>query len=128
MAGAFPGSLLGGALAVALPSWVLSVAMIGTTSLPLTAFIVVYMIASPIFGSLADRVPRKVLIAVGVGLWSLATASAALATGFWSLLAARAMVGVGEAAYATLAPVLLADFFPEERRNRILTYFYVAIP
>src|SRR5204862_468235 len=48
--------------------------------------------------------------------------------GFWTLLAARALVGVGEAAYATLAPPLLSDFFSPARRNRILTYFFVAIP
>ena len=98
------------------------------TSWPLTAFVVVYMLTSPIFGSLSDRVPRKHLIAAGVVLWSLATGAASLATGFWSLLAARALVGVGEAAYATLAPPLLSDLYPPERRNRILTYFYVAIP
>lgn len=98
------------------------------TSLPLTAFVVVYMFASPVFGSLADRVPRKRLIAAGVGLWSLATAGAALATGFWSFLFARALVGVGEAAYATLAPVMLSDWFAPEKRNRVLTIFYVAIP
>ena len=28
----------------------------------------------------------------------------------------------------TLAPPLLSDFFPPERRNRVLTIFYVAIP
>jgi len=35
---------------------------------------------------------------------------------------------VGEAAYATLAPAVISDFYPPERRNRILTFFYVAIP
>jgi MFS family permease len=98
------------------------------TSWPMTAFIVVYMITSPMFGALADRWPRKVIIAAGVALWSLATGAAAFATGFWSFLLARALVGVGEAAYATLAPPMLSDFFPPERRNRILTFFYVAIP
>ncbi len=98
------------------------------TSLPLTGFIFVYMLTSPIFGALADRWPRKVLIAGGVALWSLATASAAFAVGFWTFLLARALVGVGEAAYATLSPALLSDFYPSDRRNRILTVFYVAIP
>jgi MFS family permease len=98
------------------------------TSLPLSAFVVVYMIASPVFGGLADKVSRKKLIAVGVVIWSLATAAAAFAWDFWSLLAARALVGIGEAAYATIAPALLADFFPPERRNRIFTIFYVATP
>jgi MFS transporter, Spinster family, sphingosine-1-phosphate transporter len=98
------------------------------TSLPLTGFVVIYMLASPIFGSLADRWPRKVLIAAGVALWSLATGAAALAVGFWSFLLARAMVGVGEAAYATLSPALISDFFAPRKRNRMLTIFYVAIP
>ena len=98
------------------------------TSYPLTAFVLVYMVASPVFGSLADRWPRKVLIAGGVALWSLATGAAAFATGFFTFLLARALVGIGEAAYATLSPALLCDFFPPQRRNRILTIFYMAIP
>ena len=98
------------------------------TSWPLTAFIIVYMLASPIFGALAERRSRKVLIAFGVASWSLATAAAAYSSGFYSLLIARAAVGVGEAAYATLAPSVLADFFPPERRNRVFTVFYVATP
>lgn len=98
------------------------------TSYPLTAFVIVYMVASPIFGSLADKSSRKVLIAIGVALWSAATALAAFATGFVSFLIPRALVGVGEAAYATIAPALIADYYPAHRRNRILTFFYVAIP
>ena len=98
------------------------------TSLPLTAFVVVYMLTSPVFGTLADRWPRRVIIAGAVALWSLATGAGALATGFLSLLFARALVGVGEAAYATLSPSLLSDFYPPEARNRVLTVFYVAIP
>ena len=98
------------------------------TSLPLTGFVIIYMLTSPIFGALADRWPRKVLIAAGVALWSLATGAAALAIGFWTFFLARALVGVGEAAYATLSPALLSDFYPSDRRNRILTIFYVAIP
>ncbi|MEW5739759.1 MAG: MFS transporter [Myxococcota bacterium] len=98
------------------------------TSWPLSAFIIVYMLASPVFGALAENRSRRALIAFGVAAWSLATAAAALAQGFGSLLVARAAVGIGEAAYATLAPALLADFYPPERRNRVFTYFYVATP
>jgi len=98
------------------------------TSYPLTAFVIVYMLSSPFFGSLADRMSRKVLIAVGVAIWSVATAAGALAVGFWSFLAARAMVGIGEAAYATISPSLISDYFEPARRNRVLTLFYTAIP
>lgn len=98
------------------------------TSLPLTAFILVYMLASPIFGTLAERGRRPVIIAAGVAIWSLATAAGALATGFYTFLAARALVGVGEAAYATIAPALIADHYEPARRNKVLTLFYVATP
>jgi predicted MFS family arabinose efflux permease len=98
------------------------------TGLPFSAFVVVYMLASPVFGALADRFPRRWLIALGVALWSLATGASALAVGFWTFLLARALVGVGEAAYATLAPALISDLYPPARRNRALTVFMVAIP
>ena len=98
------------------------------TAYPLTAFVIVYMLTSPFFGTLADRMSRKVLIALGVALWSVATAGGALATGIVSFILARALVGVGEAAYATIAPSLISDYYPPDRRNRILTIFYVAIP
>jgi MFS family permease len=37
-------------------------------------------------------------------------------------------VGIGEAAYATISPALLADYFPPARRGRIFAIFYMAIP
>jgi MFS transporter, Spinster family, sphingosine-1-phosphate transporter len=98
------------------------------TSYPLTAFVIVYMVTSPMFGALSDRYPRKVLIAAGVAFWSLATGAAAFSTGIATFLIARALVGVGEAAYATISPPLLSDFYPPSKRNRVLTIFYVAIP
>ena len=98
------------------------------TSIPLTAFVLVYLVASPIFGALADRFPRKRLIAFGVAAWSLCTGLAAASTGFATFFLARAAVGIGEAAYATLSPSVLSDFYPARRRNRVLTVFYLAIP
>jgi predicted MFS family arabinose efflux permease len=41
---------------------------------------------------------------------------------------ARSLLGIGEASYATLAPTLIADLFPTDKRNRALTIFYLAIP
>ena len=45
----------------------------------MTGFIVVYMLASPVFGVLGDRFSRTRLIAFGVAFWSLATALGGLA-------------------------------------------------
>jgi MFS family permease len=92
------------------------------------AFLVAYFITSPAFGRLGDRTSRPRLIGAGVAFWSLATAAAGLTRSFMQLVAARAGVGVGEAAYATISPALLADCFPVARRGRAFSVFYVAIP
>lgn len=94
----------------------------------MTGFIIVYMIAAPLFGSLGDTRSRTRLLSLGVAIWSVATALAGLATSYASLFAARAAVGVGEAAYGTISPALLADYFPRERRGRVFAVFFAAIP
>jgi predicted MFS family arabinose efflux permease len=93
-----------------------------------TGFILVYMLTSPIFGALGDRGKRPRLIAAGVAVWSLATALGGLAHSYASLFLARSAVGIGEAAYGTIAPALLADYFPARQRGRVFAIFFCAIP
>lgn len=93
-----------------------------------SGFIVVYALVSPLFGTLGDRRARPPLIALGVMIWSIATTLGGFARGFTSLFIARSTVGVGEAAYGTIAPALLADSFPIEKRGRVLAIFFAAIP
>jgi MFS family permease len=92
------------------------------------AFLGVYTLAAPVFGALGDRRSRPRLIALGVACWSIATALSGLVGSFLALLAARASVGIGEAAYGTIAPSLLSDYFPAERRGRVMAIFFCAIP
>jgi MFS family permease len=91
-------------------------------------FMLVYLLASPVGGYLGDRVPRRFVVAAGVFIWSLATIGSGLAVSFGVLLVARAMIGIGEAGYATVAPALISDLFPRERRTRMLAFFYLALP
>src|SRR6185369_7251937 len=93
-----------------------------------TAFLVAYFITSPIFGALGDRLSRTRLMAVGVSAWSVATAATGVMRSFGQLMIARSCVGVGEAAYATISPALLSDYFPRAQRGRAFAVFYVAIP
>jgi len=65
------------------------------------AFVVLYTVTGIPLGWLADRWSRRWLIASGVALWSVMTASCGLANTFWQLFASRVGVGVGE---ATLSP------------------------
>ena len=93
-----------------------------------SAFMLCYMCSAPLLGWLGDRGSRIRLASWGVAVWSVATAMSGIAPGYRSLLAARTIVGIGEASFGTVSPGLLSDFFPKERRGRILSYFYLAIP
>lgn len=93
-----------------------------------TGFLLVYMLTAPLFGYLGDKRSRTRLISLGVGIWSIATALAGLARSYSGLLAARAAVGIGEAAYGTISPALLADYFPRQQRGRVFAIFFAAIP
>jgi MFS transporter, Spinster family, sphingosine-1-phosphate transporter len=94
----------------------------------MSGFLVVYTLLAPVFGALGDRRSRPRLIALGVACWSFATALSGFAVNFLTLFAARAAVGVGEAAYVTIAPSLLSDYFPIRQRGRVMAIFFCAIP
>lgn len=93
-----------------------------------TLFLVSYMVFSPLFGYLGDRWSRWLLVGLGTIVGSLATGWTGLAGSFAMICFARCMVGISEAAYAPVAPTLLADLYPIDKRGSILSWFYAAIP
>lgn len=93
-----------------------------------TVFMLGYFLTSPFFGWLGDRTSRKWLIAGGIFVWSASTVMTGFSGTLAILLFWRAMVGVGEASYATISPAWLSDVYPPEKRNNALTIFYTAIP
>jgi MFS family permease len=93
-----------------------------------TAFILSYMISAPIFGWLADRMSRWLLVGLGVLVWTLASGGSGLAISYTMLLTTRLFVGVGEGGYGPAAPTLIADLFPIQRRGAVMAWFYMAIP
>lgn len=99
-----------------------------------SAFLISYMLAAPLFGFLADQLPRWWLISLGVIVWSLASGASGwewapvLAPAYWLLFLTRCFVGIGEAAYGPVAPTLLSDVYPVRSRGKVLSGFYLAIP
>jgi predicted MFS family arabinose efflux permease len=86
-------------------------------------FAVFYTFAGIPIARLADRGPRRSVIAAGAVLWSAMTAASGLARGFAQLALARIGVGVGEAACSPPAHSLLSDYFPPERRTTALAVY-----
>ncbi|MDM0015418.1 MFS transporter [Variovorax sp. J22P168] len=75
---------------------------------------------------LADRWGRVRSITLMAFVWCLATIACGLASNYTQLLLARAVVGVGEAAYAAAGAALLAHVFPVGRRAAIQGAFQSA--
>ncbi len=93
-----------------------------------TAFLVSYMLVAPLFGWLADRYSRWMIIGLSVALWSLASGASGLATSFTMLLLTRVFLGIGEAGYGPAAPTIISDLYPLANRGRVLAWFFMAIP
>ena len=92
-----------------------------------TVLQVVLALATIPFALLADRINRRAIIAAGVLVWSGATFLSSLAGTYASLLVARALVGIGEAAYAPAAQSLISSEFPPRLRGRALAVFAAAM-
>ena len=93
-----------------------------------SAFMVSYMISAPLLGWIGDHWRRVKLAALGLSLWSIATATTGLAGKYTTLLMSRAAVGIGEASFGTVSPGIVSDYFPKSQRGRVLSFFYLAIP
>jgi MFS transporter, Spinster family, sphingosine-1-phosphate transporter len=88
-----------------------------------TWLLVVLAVASVPCGLYADRWSRTQIIAAGVAFWSLATIACGFATSFALLLVVRALIGIGEAAYAPAAQSMITDSFPYQRRAMAQSIF-----
>ena len=75
---------------------------------------------------IADRWGRVRSITLMAFVWCLGTVACGLATNYWQLLAARAVVGLGEAAYAAAGAALLAHTFAPARRAAVQGAFQSA--
>ncbi|XP_023306829.1 protein spinster isoform X4 [Lucilia cuprina] len=93
-----------------------------------TVFVLSYMVCAPIFGYLGDRYSRRWIMAIGVLLWSTTTLLGSFMNNFGWFITFRALVGIGEASYSTIAPTIISDLFVHDLRSKMLAVFYFAIP
>ncbi|GAC1401807.1 MAG: MFS transporter [Ktedonobacteraceae bacterium] len=90
-----------------------------------SAFLLVYALTTLPLGVLADRSVRKNIVAICVGVWSIATTLAGFTSSFLQLISTRTVLGIGEAGYAPATLSLLGDYFPKERRGRVLSFYSI---
>ena len=87
------------------------------------AFAIFYSVFGIPIGRLVDARSRRLIIAAGITVWSLATAACGLARSFWTLFLGRIGVGAGEATLGPAAMSMISDLFPPERRGTAIAVF-----
>jgi EmrB/QacA subfamily drug resistance transporter len=81
------------------------------------AYVLAYAVLLLTGAALGDRFGRKRMFLLGLGVFTAASAAAALAPSTGLLVAARAVQGAGAAMVTPLTLTLLAEAFPREKRG-----------
>jgi MFS family permease len=96
-----------------------------------SAFYYSYVLVMAPAGWLAERYGAKRMLAIGVGIWSVATFLTGFATSFMTLLILRLMLGIGESAAFPCASKLLAHAVEVPRlgvANGVMSFGYLLGP
>jgi len=89
-------------------------------------FAAFYLLAAVPVGRLADRYPRKWVISLCLGFWSLMTALAGLVTNLAQLGATRIGVAIAEAATAPASYSMLSDVYSARVRATVISILAAA--
>ena len=84
------------------------------------AYTLAFAVALILGAALGDRFGRQRMFVIGLGLFTLSSAAAALAPTIDALVAARASQGLGAAMVTPLTLTLLSEAFPGEKRGLAL--------
>jgi len=93
---------------------------IGDAGQTITAFALTYGLAAPFLAVLTSRLPRKPLLAFGLGLFTLANVASAAAPNLPLLLLTRILAGLGAALYTPNASAAAATLAGPAMRGRAL--------
>lgn len=91
------------------------------------AFGIFYTILGIPIGRLADRKSRRLIITIGIAVWSAMTIACGMARTYWQLFLARIGVGVGEATMSPAAYSIISDYFPKERLSTAISIYFAGV-
>ena len=94
--------------------WGLSASQLGIL---FSAFYWTYVVMQFVVGYLVDRFSANLVLAIGVLVWSLATAATGLVTGFAMLLMLRLLLGVGESVVFPASSKICVQHLSEHSRG-----------
>lgn len=87
------------------------------------AFATFYVLMAIPIGVLADRYQRRLIIGIGVSIFSIFSLLTGLARNFAQLFVARMGVGFGEASLSPAGFSMISDYFPPHKLGRAISLF-----
>jgi predicted MFS family arabinose efflux permease len=90
------------------------------TGLLVTGYAIVVVLASVPLTKLTQRVPRRIVLAVTLGVFAAATFVSAVAPNYAVLLGARLVIGLTQAQFWSVVAVTATALFPPEVRGRVV--------
>ena len=91
------------------------------------AFMIVHSVFGLPLARWADRGDRRLILTLGIAVWSVLTAASGFARHFGVLLVTRMGVGIGEAAGSPTAHSMISDYYPPERRATALAVYAMGV-
>jgi ACS family glucarate transporter-like MFS transporter len=88
-----------------------------------SSFLWLYVLCLVPMGMIVDRFGTRAVNAVGIGLWSAATALTGFAAGFGTLVATRVLMGVGESTTYPAAGRIIREWIPMRERAQFAAIF-----
>jgi len=91
-------------------------------------------IIPPVYGILADRISRKLMMILSLSLSSTFVIICSFANSYWTFAVLQFIVGSGQAGFITIAPTVIADLFAASISKNTSTLsiwlliFYIQIP
>ena len=101
-------TIVGSLHGVKLMNWVFSI------------YLLTSAMTTPIFGKMADRIGRKPVMLLGLGVFVVGSLLSGLSQSMIVLIIMRAIQGIGAGAIMPVTFTIIADMYPVEQRARIL--------
>ena len=91
------------------------------------SFMLVHSVVGIPIARWADRGDRRLVLTLGLAVWSALTAASGFARHFAVMLLLRMGVGIGEAASTPASHSMISDYFPPQRRATALAVYAMGV-
>jgi DHA1 family inner membrane transport protein len=102
------------------------------TSVPTAGYLVSayalgVVVGAPLLTALGSRIPRKQMLLLLMGLFTVGNLASAVAPGYWTLLGGRFLAGLPHGAFFGVGAVVASRLVSEERRGRAVAAMFLGL-